>query len=111
MRSGRTPAVISFTSPPSQLRGKLSASLGGERHVHIAVLTVKPLPKRTSWASKKFICGTPMKPATKMFAGWLKTSCGVATLDNAVLHDHDAVAKGHGLGLVVSNVDEGALDP
>ena len=31
-------------------------------------------------------------------------------LDNAVLHDHDAVAEGHSLGLVVGNVDEGALD-
>ena len=31
-------------------------------------------------------------------------------LDDAVLHDHDAVAEGHGLGLVVGNVDEGTLD-
>ena len=31
-------------------------------------------------------------------------------LDDAVLHDHDAIAEGHSLGLVVGNVDEGALD-
>ena len=31
-------------------------------------------------------------------------------LDDAILHDHDTVAEGHGLGLVVGNVDEGALD-
>ena len=31
-------------------------------------------------------------------------------LDNAVLHDHDTVAEGHGFGLVVSNIDERTLD-
>ena len=31
-------------------------------------------------------------------------------LDDAVLHDHDAIAEGHGLGLVVGDVDERALD-
>ena len=31
-------------------------------------------------------------------------------LDDAVLHDHDAIAEGHGLGLVVSDVDERTLD-
>ena len=31
-------------------------------------------------------------------------------LDDAVLHDDDAVAQGHGLGLVVGDVDEGAVD-
>ena len=31
-------------------------------------------------------------------------------LDDAVLHDHDAIAEGHGLGLVVSDVDERALN-
>ena len=31
-------------------------------------------------------------------------------LDNAVLHDHDTVAESHGLGLVVSNIDERTLD-
>ena len=31
-------------------------------------------------------------------------------LDDAVLHDHNAIAEGHGLGLVVGDVDERALD-
>ena len=31
-------------------------------------------------------------------------------LDDAVLHDHDTVTEGHGLGLVMSDVDERALD-
>ena len=31
-------------------------------------------------------------------------------LDNTVLHDHDTVTEGHSLGLVMSNVDERALD-
>ena len=31
-------------------------------------------------------------------------------LDEAVLHDYDAVAQGHGLGLVVRDVDEGSVD-
>ena len=32
-------------------------------------------------------------------------------LHEAVLHDDDAVAEGHGLGLVVRDVDEGGVDP
>ena len=31
-------------------------------------------------------------------------------LDDAVLHDHDTIAEGHGFGLVVGDVDERALD-
>ena len=31
-------------------------------------------------------------------------------LNDAVLHDHDTVTEGHSLGLVVSDVDERALD-
>ena len=30
-----------------------------------------------SLASKKFIWGVPIKPATKRFDGWSNTSCGV----------------------------------
>ena len=32
---------------------------------------------------------------------------GIDLLDDAVLHNHDTVAHGHSLGLVVGNVDEG----
>ena len=32
-------------------------------------------------------------------------------LDDAVLHDDDPVAQGHGLGLVMGNVNEGSIDP
>ena len=35
---------------------------------------------------------------------------GADLLDEAVLHDDDAVAQGHGLGLVVGDVDEGGVD-
>ena len=35
---------------------------------------------------------------------------GADLLDNAVPHDHDAVAEGHGLGLVVRDVDERGVD-
>ena len=34
---------------------------------------------------------------------------GIELLDDAVLHDDDAVAHGHSLGLVVSDVDEGGV--
>ena len=34
-----------------------------------------------------------------------------ALLDDAVLHDDDAVAQGHGLRLVVGHVDKGGVDP
>ena len=36
---------------------------------------------------------------------------GADLLDEAVAHDDDAVAQGHGLGLVVGDVDEGGVDP
>ena len=63
------------------------------------------------FASKMFICGVPMKPATKRLAGWLKTSYGVPICwMNAVAHDDDEVAERHGLDLVVGNVDEGGVD-
>ena len=35
---------------------------------------------------------------------------GAGLLDDAVLHDDDAVAQGHGLHLVVGDVDEGGVD-
>ncbi len=52
----------------------------------------------------RFICGVPMKLATKMLAGLANTSCGVADLlDDAVAHDGDAVGHGEGLELVVGD--------
>ena len=36
---------------------------------------------------------------------------GADLLDEAVLHDHDPVAHGHGLDLVVGHVDHGGLQP
>ena len=49
-----------------------------------------------------------MKPATNMLQGSIvQVLRGIDLLDDAVLHDNDAVAHGHSLGLVVGNVDEG----
>ncbi len=49
-----------------------------------------------------------MKPATKMLQGIIvQVLRGIDLLDDAVLHNDDAVAHGHSLGLVVGNVDEG----
>ena len=53
-----------------------------------------------------------MKPATKseeVARGIVKHLRGVELLDQAVLHDDDAVAHGHGLGLVVGDIDEGSV--
>jgi len=50
-----------------------------------------------------------MKPATNLLRG-LKD--GLAhLLDQPVLHHHDPVAQGHGLDLIVSDVDDGRLKP
>ena len=50
-----------------------------------------------------------MKPATNRLAGWSNTSWG-DLLDEAVLHDDDPVAQGHGLGLVMGDVDKRGVD-
>ena len=39
--------------------------------------TQRPFVLCSRQSGKKFICGVPMKPATKRFAGWLNPSCGV----------------------------------
>jgi hypothetical protein len=51
-----------------------------------------------------------MKPATNRLAGRSYSSSGAADLlDDAVVHDHDLVGHGHGLDLVVRDVDRGGL--
>jgi hypothetical protein len=45
------------------------------------------------------MAGDPMKPATNRFSG------GGDLLDDAATHHRDSVAEGHGLDLVVGDVD------
>ena len=52
-----------------------------------------------------------MKPATKMLMLLKDLLGGADLLHKAVLHDHDPVAQGHGLCLVVGHVHEGGVDP
>ena len=61
-------------------------------------------------ASKKFIAGEPMKPATKTLTGLVVQRLRrVELLEDAVAHDRDAGGHGHGFRLVVGHVDEGGL--
>ena len=54
----------------------------------------------------KFIAGEPMNPATKRLVGCVVQLAGRADLlHDPAAHDHDPVAEGHGLGLVVGDVD------
>ena len=58
------------------------------------------------------MAGEPMKPATKTLTGLSYSSCGVPTCcRRPSLHDRDAVAHGHGLDLVVGDVDGGGAQP
>src|SRR5699024_1895860 len=46
----------------------------------------------------------------KQVAGEVVEHLGsIVLLDDAVLHNHNAVTHGHGLGLVVGDIDEGGL--
>ena len=51
-----------------------------------------------------------MKPATNRLARVVEDFLrGAHLLNHAVLHDDDAVAQRHGLGLVMGNIDEGGI--
>ena len=54
---------------------------------------------RTDEAGNELVAGTVIKPCR-----------AVDLLDEAVLHNDDAVTHGHSFGLVVGNVDEGGTD-
>jgi hypothetical protein len=59
-----------------------------------------------------FIAGEPMKLATNRLPGRSYSSSGRADLlDDAVVHHDDLVGHGHGLDLVVRDVDRGGLQP
>ena len=56
----------------------------------------------------KFICGLPIKPATNTLQGMIvQILRSIHLLNEAVLHNHDAVAHGHSFGLVMGNVNKG----
>ena len=56
----------------------------------------------------KFMAGEPMKPATKRLSGLrVELLRRADLLDHALAHHRDPVAQGHGLGLVVGDVDGG----
>ena len=77
MCSGRTPRVTGpLSTPPSASRRHFS---GESATVAPARDTWYRSPCRTSSASKKFIWGVPMNPATNRLAGWMNTSWGVPT--------------------------------
>ena len=62
--------------------------------------------------STRFIAGEPMNPATKMLAGLVvEVARGVDLLQEPVLEQRDPVAHGHGLDLVVGDVDGGGAEP
>ena len=59
-----------------------------------------------------FIAGEPMKPATnRLPRPVVKLERRADLLDQAVMHDDDLVGHGHGLDLVVGDVDRGGLQP
>ena len=51
-----------------------------------------------------------MNPATKMLAVLVQLFRGADLLEDAVTHDHDPVAHGHGLDLVMRDVDHRRLE-
>ena len=63
-------------------------------------------------ACRKFIAGEPMKPATNRLARpVVELERRADLLDQAVVHDDDLVGHGHGLDLVVGDVDGRGLQP
>ena len=61
---------------------------------------------RGSCPLRKFIAGEPMKPATnRLSRPVVELERRADLLDQAVMHHHDLVGHGHGLDLVVGDVD------
>ena len=93
------------------VESKLSAGLGGERHVHILGLDGKAVARAHQLGIEEVHLRHADKAGDEDVRGMVEDLLrGGDLLDDAVLHDHDAIAEGHSLGLVVGNVDEGALD-
>ena len=93
------------------VKGKLSASLGSECHAHVLGLDGKAVARAHQLGIEEVHLRHADKAGDEDVRGVVEDLLRRGDLlDDAVLHNHDAVAEGHGLGLVVSNVDEGALD-
>ena len=93
------------------VESKLSAGLGGERHVHILGLDGKAVARAHQLGIEEVHLRHADKAGDEDVRGMVEDLLrGGDLLDDAVLHDHDTVTEGHGLGLVVGDVDEGALD-
>ena len=93
------------------VEGKLSAGLGGERHVHILGLDGKAVARAHQLGIEEVHLRHADKAGDEDVRGMVEDLLrGGDLLDDAVLHDHDAVTEGHSLGLVVSNINERALD-
>ena len=93
------------------VEGKLSASLGGERHVHILGLDGKAVARAHQLGIEEVHLRHADKAGDEDVRGMVEDLLrGGDLLDDAVLHDHDTVTEGHSLGLVVSNINERALD-
>ena len=77
MCSGRMPSTTSRLSAPAAARRR---HFSGDRATAAPpTSTLYRSPVRVRRASKVFIWGEPMKPATKRLAGWWNTSWGVPT--------------------------------
>ena len=93
------------------VEGKLSAGLGGERHVHILGLDGKAVARAHQLGIEEVHLRHADEAGDEDVRGMVEDLLrGGDLLDDAVPHDHDAVAEGHSLGLVVSNINERALD-
>ena len=93
------------------VESKLRAGLGGERHVHILGLDGEAVARARQLGIEEVHLRHADKAGNEDVRGMVEDLLRRGDLlDNAVLHDHDTVAESHGLGLVVSNIDERALD-
>ena len=93
------------------VESKLSASLGGERHVHVLGCDGEAVARAHQLGIEEVHLRHADKAGDEDVRGMVEDLLRRGDLlDDAVLHDHDAIAEGHSLGLVVGNIDERALD-
>ena len=110
MSSGRMPRIDLAIAPGGE--GARARRLGSDSAR--LPLTTRSQPSRSASmrASKRFIGGLARKPATKVVGRVAVDLHRRADLhDAAVVHDADPLAHGHGLDLVVGDVDDGAAEP
>ena len=68
-------------------------------------------PRSTASSGIRLIAGLPTKLATNVLTGWAKTFLGrVVLLQEAAVHHRHLVGHGHGLELVVRDVDDGRVE-